>query len=161
MCSDNYQCTVHHHIPLCMYPVNVTLQPTLFFPLNWIHQMKALHFLFFYFFFTFEKSQISTSNYWDSELLANDWRLQQLQFLPCFSHRNNKWSYSARMGEWINQQRCCFVWNATINHRGLMSGRGKGHWCRELWGEDAPFVVIYYSEPTHQLDLWFTQSSFL
>lgn len=64
----------------------------------------------------------------------------------CFSHRNNKWTYSACMGEWINQQRCCIVWNATINHRGLMSGREKGQRCMELWGEDAPFVVIYYSE---------------
>lgn len=27
-----------------------------------------------------------------------------------------------------------------------MSGRGKGQRCKELWGEDAPFVVIYYSE---------------
>lgn len=29
-----------------------------------------------------------------------------------------------------------------------MSGRGKGQQCTELWGEDAPFVVIYYSEST-------------
>lgn len=65
-----------------------------------------------------------------------------------FSHRNNKWSYSACMGEWINQQRCCILWNATINHRGLMSGRGKGQRCMELWREDAPFVVIYCSEST-------------
>lgn len=27
-----------------------------------------------------------------------------------------------------------------------MSGRKKGHQCKELWGKDAPFVVIYYSE---------------
>lgn len=27
-----------------------------------------------------------------------------------------------------------------------MSGGGKGQQCKELWGEDAPFVVIYYSE---------------
>lgn len=61
-------------------------------------------------------------------------------------HRHNKWLYSECMGEWINQQRCYIVWNATINHSGLMSGRGKGQWCKEQWGEDAPFVVIYYSE---------------
>lgn len=54
--------------------------------------------------------------------------------------------YSKCLGEWINQGRCYIVWNATINHSGLMSGRGKGQWCKEQWGEDALFVVIYYSE---------------
>lgn len=34
-------------------------------------------------------------------------------------------------GWMINQQRCCIVWNATINHSGLMSGRGKGQWRKE------------------------------
>lgn len=58
--------------------------------------------------------------------------------------RHNKWIYPECKGEWINQQRCYIVWNATINHSGLMSGRGKGQWCKEQWGEDAPFVVIYY-----------------
>lgn len=43
-----------------------------------------------------------------------------------FPHRYNKWIYSISMGECINQQRCCIVRNATINHSGLMSGRGKG-----------------------------------
>lgn len=61
-------------------------------------------------------------------------------------HRHNKWIYSECMGEWINQQRCYIVWNATINHSGLMRGRGKGQWCKEQWGEDAPFVVVYYSQ---------------
>jgi len=27
-----------------------------------------------------------------------------------------------------------------------MSGRGKGQPCKKQWGEDAPFVVIYYCE---------------
>lgn len=46
------------------------------------------------------------------------------------SHWYNKWIYSVRVGARINQQRCCIVWNATINHSGLMSGRGKGQWCK-------------------------------
>lgn len=70
------------------------------------------------------------------------------------SHWHNKWAYCVRMGCWINQQRCCIVWNATINHRGLMSGRGKGQWCKwwRLLGVEGEFgwkrhlFVIYNGE---------------
>lgn len=136
---------------LCMYPVNVTFRLLVFFPWTQCHQMKVLLFSFFS---SLKRGKPPHPTLW----IQNCWRMTEGCSSCSFSHRNNKWSYSARMGERINQQRCCFVWNATINHRGLMSGRGKGHWRRELWGEDAPFVVIYYSESTHQLDLWFTQS---
>lgn len=61
-------------------------------------------------------------------------------------HKYNKWRNSECMGEWINQQRCYIVWNATINHSGLMSGNGKCQRCKEQLGEDAPFLFIYYSE---------------
>lgn len=131
---------------LCMYLVNVTLHP--FFSWTQCCQTKVVRFGFFSF------------NLWKEAKLhtqPSGFRTVGDSCILCFSHRNNKWTYSVRMGEWINQQRCCFVWNATINHRGLMSGRRKGQWCKELWREDAPFVVIYYCESIG-VDLGFTQS---
>lgn len=132
---------------LCIYLVMSPSRLLVFFP-----ELNAIKWTFC--FLSLKRGTPPHPTIW----IQNCWRMTEGCSSCSFSHRNNKWSYSARMGEWINQQRCCFVWNATINHRGLMSGREKGQWLRELWGEDAPFVVIYYSESTHQLDLWFTQS---
>lgn len=119
-----------------MYLVNVTLHPLIFPKLNAIK--RKLFVLGFFSSLKWGKSPHSSiwiqNSWWKTEGCSS--------CSLCFSHRNNKWTYSVRMGEWINQQRCCFVWNATINHRGLMSEEGKVNGVRSC-GERMHHLLLF------------------